>query len=124
MSFEPNPSSSQPAGRGAPGLLLIFLAVALALGMGLLGFLVGRATAESSVAVVPTLVTPAASPDAPDQVAENSGLAIDTPTPGSSSTPVPPTALPTVPPTATPAPMETLPLTVVVPTSTPAPLDQ
>lgn len=124
MSFEPNPSPPQPAGRGAPGLLLIFLTVALALGMGLLGFLVGRATAVSSLAVVPTLVTPASSPDAPAQVAENSGLAIDTPTPGSGSTPVPPTALPTMPPTATPAPTETLLPTVVVPTSTPAPLEQ
>lgn len=121
MSFDPNHTPSQPTGRSMPGPLFIVLAVALALGMGLIGFLAGRATAEPAVAALPTLAAAAPSPDEPAQVVESAASAVDTPAPSSSATPIPPTALPTVSPTATPPPTEAPSLTVVAPTITPAP---
>ncbi len=109
MSYENQPPV-KPPDRPIPILLFVFLAFILGLGMGLVGFLVGRVTAPAQQATelaAPLLSSPPATlaqegDDLPTAVAEIVA----------SATSLPPTETPTPPPT------ETL---TTVPTDTPPP---
>jgi len=111
MSYNSSNPDSTPAGRRSPGLLLIGLvAVLLALAMGAVGFLAGRATAAA----------PGAEPPAPTLAAV---AQVETATPlPPAPTVAAPTNVPTEPPSATPtaAPTDTQPPPTDPPPTEPA----
>jgi len=108
MSYNSSNPDSTPAGRRSPGLLLIGLvAVLLALAMGAVGFLAGRATAAA----------PGAEPPAPT-LAAVAQVETATPLPPAPTDPPPPSATPTAAPTEQPT---ALPPTAPPATVTPEP---
>lgn len=121
MSMNTTPPT-KTSGSGASGILLLTLALLFGLGMGLAGFLAGRATAPvepvvEQVAAVPETAGEQPSPtDPPDDLPTVGIVAIE-------PTAIPDTPIvPTVPPTETPVPMIEPTAESVQPTLEPVPL--
>lgn len=107
MTIHQTPES-KPAGRRLPGLLLPILILLVGLGMGIVGFLAGRATAGAQPPVEPTAALAAATitPTSAPGGGETAVVASPSPAQPEPSPTIPPspTTAPTVePPTAEPA---------------------
>ncbi len=104
-------SPPPPSRSKRPGWLLLALALLFGTGMGLAGFLAGRATAEpAAVATLPTTVPTAAAATDAEQLGGQSATATEAPTA---------TPLPTQPPTALPSATTEPTLETILPTAEP-----